>query len=122
MRRASLPSALPFREMERLEMPQQLLFLEFNEINFESVAYYADRGFLPNLQRLIEENGWATTTSEQTYDDIEPWIQWVTAHTGKSLAEHRVFRLGDIVKCESPQIWECLEAHGLRVGAVGPMN
>ncbi len=103
-------------------MAKQLLFLEFNEINLESVRYYADRGLLPNLHALIENNGWAITTSEQRYEDIEPWIQWVTAHSGKSLDEHRVFRLGDIVQHELPQIWESLEAHGLRVGALGPMN
>jgi hypothetical protein len=103
-------------------MGEQLLFLEFNEINLDSVRYYADRGLLPNLHRLIENNGWATTTSEQRYEDVEPWIQWVTAHSGRSLAEHRVFRLGDIVQHELPQIWESLEARGVRVGALGPMN
>jgi hypothetical protein len=103
-------------------MDQQLLFLEFNEVNLESVRYYADRRRLPNLHGLIESNGWATTTSEQRYEDVEPWIQWVTAHSGRSLDEHRVFRLGDIVQHELPQIWESLEARGLRVGALGPMN
>jgi hypothetical protein len=103
-------------------MAQQLLFLEFNEINLESIRYYTARQLLPNLRRLIENNGWASTTSEQRYEDVEPWIQWVTAHTGKSLQEHQVFRLGDIVQHELPQIWESLETHGLRVGALGPMN
>jgi hypothetical protein len=55
-------------------MAQQLLFLEFNEINLESLRYYADRRLLPKLHRLIENNGWATTTSEQRYEDVEPWI------------------------------------------------
>ncbi len=103
-------------------MDQQLLFLEFNEINLEGIRYYAARGLLPNLHTLIENNGWATTASEQRYEDVEPWIQWVTAHSGKSLAEHGVFRLGDIIDHEVPQIWESLEARGLRVGALGPMN
>jgi len=103
-------------------MDQQLLFLEFNEVNLESVRHYADHRLLPNLHGLIESNGWATTTSEQRYEDVEPWIQWVTAHSGRSLDEHRVFRLGDIVQHELPQIWESLEARGLRVGALGPMN
>jgi len=103
-------------------MDQQLLLLEFNEVNLESVRYYAERRLLPNLHRLIENNGWATTTSEQRYEDVEPWIQWVTAHSGRSLEEHRVFRLGDIVQHELPQIWEFLEGRGLRVGALGPMN
>jgi hypothetical protein len=103
-------------------MGQQLLFLEFNEINLDSVRDYADRRLLPNLQRVLQNNGWATTTSEQRYEDVEPWIQWVTAHSGRSLEEHGVFRLGDIVHHELPQIWESLEAQGLRVGALGPMN
>ena len=103
-------------------MTQQLLFLEFNEINLEGITYYGDRGLLPNLKKLIDGNGWATTTSEESYEDIEPWIQWVTAHTGKSLSEHHVFRLGVIVDHDVMQIWECLEARGLRVGALGPMN
>ena len=103
-------------------MAQQLLFLEFNEINFESVAFYGARGRLPNLQRLIGDNGWHTTTSEQRYEDLEPWIQWVTAHTGLTLEQHGVFRLGDIVQRDIPQIWELLEALGLKVGAISPMN
>src|ERR1700739_3266039 len=103
-------------------MAQQLLFLGFNEINFEGVRHYTARGFLPNLKNLIESNGWAITSSEDRYENIEPWIQWVTAHTGKTLGEHCVFRLGDIVDHELPQIWECLEARGFRVGAIGPMN
>ncbi|WP_116812555.1 hypothetical protein [Steroidobacter cummioxidans] len=103
-------------------MPQQLLFLEFNEINFEGIEYYCKQGALPNLNRLIADHGWTKTLSEQRYEELEPWIQWVTAHTGKTLAEHGVFRLGDITKHDLPQIWERLEEHGLRVGAISPMN
>lgn len=103
-------------------MREQLLFLELNEINFESIAFYCGRGLLPNMADLLAKHGWATTRSETRYDDIEPWIQWVTAHTGLSLAEHGVFRLGDIVKHDLAQIWEVLEELGLRVGAISPMN
>lgn len=103
-------------------MPQQLLFLELNEINFDYVSAYVGRGGLPNLGRLIRRNGMAQTVSEQRYEDLEPWIQWVTAHTGMALAEHGVFRLGDIVHRDIPQIWEQLEGHGLSVGAISPMN
>ena len=103
-------------------MPQQLLFLELNEINFDYVASYVGRGELPYLGRLIRRNGVARTVSEQRYEDLEPWIQWVTAHTGMTLATHGVFRLGDIAKKDLAQIWEQLEGHGLRVGAISPMN
>lgn len=100
----------------------RLLLLELNEINFDHVQAYVRRGELPVLGRLIRDHGVAETTSERSYEELEPWIQWVTAHTGLALSEHRVFRLGDIVKHEIPQIWELLEAQGLRVGAVSPMN
>lgn len=103
-------------------MAQQLLFLELNEVNAEAIGYYTERGHLPNFRRLVAEHGWSTTTSEARYDELEPWIQWVTAHTGLTLAEHGVFRLGDIVSRDLPQIWERLEREGLIVGAVSPMN
>lgn len=103
-------------------MTQQLLFLELNEINFETVAFYCKRGRLPHLNRLIDAHGFQTTLSEQRYEDIEPWIQWVTAHTGLTLAQHGVFRLGDIVAKDIPQIWEQLEERGFVVGAISPMN
>jgi hypothetical protein len=99
-----------------------LLLLELNEINFDHVRAYVERGELPVLGRMIEEHGIAETKSETDYEELEPWIQWVTAHTGLTLAEHRVFRLGDIVKHDLVQIWEHLEGHGLKVGAVSPMN
>lgn len=103
-------------------MQTQLLLLELNEVNFEFIEKYAARGVLPHLARLIDRHGYQHTTSEERYEELEPWIQWVTAHTGRSFAEHRVFRLGEIVAHDIPQIWELLEQEGLRVGAVSPMN
>jgi hypothetical protein len=101
---------------------RQLLLLELNEVNFDYVMRYCEQGALPNLRRLVQQHGVCKTQSERKYEELEPWIQWVTAHTGKTLAEHGVFRLGDIVKHEIPQIWELLEERGLRVGAISPMN
>lgn len=101
---------------------RSLIFLELNEVNLDFVRAYAREGRLPAFARLLDAHGFVTTESEKSYDELEPWIQWVTAHTGKTYAEHRVFRLGDIVNHDLPQVWECLEARGLRVGAVSPMN
>lgn len=101
---------------------EQLLFLELNEVNFESLEFYTRRGLLPNFKAFFDAHGYGATTSEADYDHWEPWIQWVTAHTGLDYAEHGIFRLGDIVETEIPQIWEQLEAEGYRVGAISPMN
>ena len=103
-------------------MASQLLLLELNEVNFDFVESYAAAGKLPVVGSLIRRHGVSRTTSEHSYERLEPWIQWVTAHTGLSFAEHGVFRLGDIVKHDIPQIWEALESRGFSVGAISPMN
>lgn len=99
-----------------------LIFLELNEVNFEFIEHYCRRGELPAFARLLQTQGYARTASETVYEQIEPWIQWFTVHTGKSYAEHRVFRLGDGPRSGLPQIWEELARRGLRVGAFSPMN
>lgn len=103
-------------------MTSKIFLLELNEINFDFVQKYVGQGRLPNFAQIIREHGIIKTTSEERYEELEPWIQWVTAHTGKSFAEHGVFRLGDIVDFDIEQIWEFLEQRGLLVGAISPMN
>ncbi|WP_019570874.1 hypothetical protein [Thioalkalivibrio sp. ALE11] len=98
------------------------LLLGLNEINFDYVRRYVERGYLPGFARLLREHGLLHTHAEDRYEWLEPWIQWVTVHTGRSYEEHGVFRLGDIVESEVPQLFEQLEARGLSVGAVSPMN
>lgn len=99
-----------------------LILLELNEVNFEYVKFYVAKGRLPGFSALIEQHGVSETVSEHSREHLEPWIQWVTAHTGKTYAEHRVYRLGDIVDHDIPQIWEILEECNVKVGAISPMN
>jgi len=104
-----------------MKQSRQLLFLELNELNFDAIEKYIARGDLPHFADLFRR-GYSRTTSETEYEHLEPWIQWVTAHTGQSFDKHRIFRLGDIVQHDIPQIWEILEDRGLKVGAISPMN
>lgn len=102
---------------------KRLILLELNEINFDVVEKYisSEPDRFPALKKLI--SGPRTcTTSEQNYEELEPWIQWPSVHTGKTYAEHGVFRLGDMVGSKVPQIFEQLESAGYKVGAVSAMN
>jgi hypothetical protein len=100
-----------------------LILLELNEINFSIVKEYMDSDpmLFPGLRRLM---GFKVvhTTSEPRYHNIEPWIQWVSVHTGLTYEQHRIFRLGDIVGSGVPQIYESLERQGVSVGCISPMN
>ena len=104
-------------------MRKSTVLLGLNELNFEFIRYYADRGLLPNFVKLFRSQPPIQTISEEKYELLEPWVQWVTIYTGKKYDGHKVFRLGDIVdRPELSQIFEELEAAGLSVGAVSPFN
>jgi hypothetical protein len=103
-------------------MAPQILVLELNEVNFEAVQRYTASGLMPNFAAFFDKHGFVQTTSERHDEELEPWIQWVTAHTGLPLSEHGVFRLGDIVNSDFEQIWERLADYGVSVGAISPMN
>lgn len=103
-------------------MRRQVLVLELNELNFDAVDAYHSSGRLSYFRKLIDRHGLIRTGSEQRYELLEPWIQWVTAHTGMPYEQHRVFHLGDMAHADFEQVWERLERQGVRVGAVSPMN
>ena len=100
---------------------KKLIFLELNELNFDIAKEYIVSENLNNLKKIISGN-FIETNSESDYALLEPWIQWVTIHTGLRANEHKVFRLGDVVDREIPQIFEEVENKGYTVGAIMPMN
>lgn len=104
-------------------MQKKVILLGLNEINFDFIEAYIAKGYLPNFKTLFEKNGYIQTTSENEYKLLEPWIQWVTIHTGKTYAEHKIFRLGDIIgRNDLEQLWEIAEKKSLSVAAVSPFN
>tara|TARA_B100000787_G_C16197127_1_gene301781 strand:+ start:3525 stop:4820 length:1296 start_codon:yes stop_codon:yes gene_type:complete len=102
-------------------MKKNLIFIELNEINFDLIKEYKknynfkffDDDFFSKL---------SNTKSEDIYENIEPWIQWVSIHTGLTAQEHDISRLGDIVDKNFEQIFEKIEKKGYEVGAICPMN
>ena len=99
-----------------------VLVLEFNELNLEAVKRMVGCGRLPNFAKLMQAGVVVKTTVEEEYVKLEPWIQWVSAHTGKRQDQHKAFNLSDIQHSNVRQIWEVLDAQGVACGVVSPMN
>ncbi|WP_375402723.1 hypothetical protein [uncultured Sphingomonas sp.] len=99
-----------------------LMCLQLNELNFPFIADYAQRGLLPNFKEFFNRHGFVETVSEHEHRLANPWIQWPTVHTGLDYADHKVFRLGDIVKTNHPDIYQELERHGVKVAALSVFN
>ena len=98
------------------------ILLGLNELNFEYIKFYSNKGLLPNFKTIFNNYKVVETQSEDEYKLLEPWIQWATVHTGKTFAEHQIFRLGDIVNYKEEQLFEFIESRGYSVGAVSPFN
>lgn len=101
-----------------------LIFIQMNEINFDIVNKYRNYENLPNFDKLFSDFQAIDTFSENEYENLEPWIQWVSFNTGLSFKEHGVHKLGDIVHCPESlvQIFEKVERIGYKIGAISPMN
>ena len=100
---------------------KKLIFIQLNEVNLDFVKKYGSKfnfKFFNNsfFERLKK------TYSEKEYHLLEPWIQWVSIHTGKTAEEHKVFRLGDIKNLYQEQIFENIEKKNKSVGVICAMN
>ena len=101
---------------------KKLIVLEINELNFDLVKQYLVKHSLPGFKDLFNSFDVVETYAESSYVELEPWIQWVSVHTGKTYAEHNIFRLGDGANLDIPLVFEKIEKKGLKVGAISPMN
>jgi len=100
-----------------------VLLLELNEFNPELMQQAAEKLDTPHLKKLLFLKKTFTTTdnSEERFG-LDPWIQWVSIHTGKTYPEHGVHHLADLATLPYPQIWESLGQAGYRCGVWGAMN
>lgn len=103
-------------------MPPSVIVLEFNELCPGLMGDFIERGHLPNFARLRRESHNYVTDAEERPPNLEPWIQWVTVHTGLPFEEHGVFDLDDGHKLTTPRLWDIVSDSGRRVWVCGSMN
>ena len=99
-----------------------VIVLEFNELSPVLMQRFIDAGHLPGFRRLRDESGVWTTEAGERPPFLEPWIQWITVHSGQRYAEHGVFNLDEGHRATAPRIWDVLSAAGLDSWICGSMN
>lgn len=105
-----------------MNLNKSVISLEFNELSPSLMQRFIKQGKLPNFQRLYKQSEVYTTDAEEKPPFLEPWIQWVTVHSGIPYSEHQVFLLDEGYKLKSKSIWDILSDAGLRVWICGSMN
>lgn len=99
-----------------------VILLEFNELTPSLMHRFIGEGKLPNFARLYREAKIYTTDAGEEGLKLNPWIQWVTVHSGLPFSEHGVFYLSDGHKLKQKCIWDILSDTKLRVWVCGSMN
>jgi len=103
---------------------KDLTLIQLNELNFDIVKKYIERNpkKLKTFSYLVSKFNYRETHSEKEYKLLEPWIQWVSAYTGKDAKDHSMFHIGDTKNLNKETIFDYLEKKNIEQGMISPMN
>ena len=86
-------------------MPKRMLLLELNEFNKDLLISMARKYNLRNIKAILDLNKIQTFSTEfAEHHGLDPWVQWVSIHTGVPKSIHGIKRLGDITNLKHLQI------------------
>ncbi len=101
-----------------------MLIIELNEFDPVFLKENAKELNLKNILYFFNLNHSETYTNEKKeHQGLDPWVQWVSIHTGKPFSQHKVKRLGQTSSQKEEQIWERIfKVSSLKWGVWGAMN
>ncbi len=105
---------------------KKVLLLELNEIHWRIVDRLIEQrgsGFLPNFEKLRKEGAWAVQSAVERAPLLDPWITWVTLHTGVPPAVHGASVLEQsAASLRAPRTWQYAATAGRKVGVFGSIS
>lgn len=102
---------------------RKVLLLEFNEINWTVADPLIKKGKLPNLAAMCAQGTKASPVATERPPYLDPWITWITLHTGVPREMHGASVLGQdshtiTAKCS----WQYAAEAGRSVGVFGSIG
>jgi len=101
---------------------EDVIVLEFNELCPHFMEEFIGQGKLPNFKRLRDTSVALVTDADEAPPRLEPWIQWISIHSGLKAEEHKIFDLGEGRKLTAPCVAKLISDQGIPVGILGSMN
>ena len=101
---------------------QRVILLEFNELSPTLMDRFIDMGQLPNFKRLRDQSQVLITEASERGFELNPWVQWVTVHSGLNYADHRLIELDEGPLLKQPRVWDVVSQSGRPVWLCGSMN
>jgi len=109
-----------------MAVANKVLLLEFNEINWAVIdRLIAQRGerFLPHFAKLRQQGTWCVQSAIERSPLLDPWITWVTLHTGVTPQVHGASVLeqsSDTIQAK--RTWQYAHEAGRSVGIFGSIS
>ncbi len=97
-----------------------VIFLELNELCPPILDRMMAKGELPNFKKLHARSDVHVTWTDD--EDLEPWVQWVTLHTGKKQDVHGAKELDEGYRIDLPRFWDTMSENGVSTLVFGSMN
>ncbi len=102
---------------------KRILLIEFNELSPRLLAKWMASGDLPNFSKFYQSSeSYITKPDVEDAENLEPWVQWYSLHTGLSYDQHGVADLTDGPKRNDMALYDTLLDAGRKVGCGGSMN
>lgn len=101
---------------------RRVLLLEFNELSPDLMNRFMAEGHLPNFKRFHDESHVFITEATERGWELNPWVQWVTVHSGLDYRAHGIIELDEGDKLKAKRIWDIVSEAGLKVCVCGSMN
>ena len=101
-----------------------MLIIELNEFDPNYLKKVSKELNLENIQKIFKLKHSNTFTDEEDeHQGLDPWVQWVSIHSGKPYKEHQISRLSETQKQDFKQIWNVAgENKNYSCGIWGVMN
>lgn len=102
---------------------RKVLLLEFNEITWTVADRFMRDGKMPNLARMRAEGTAAAPEALERPPFLDPWISWVTVHTGVDRSVHGAMVLEqDLNTIRAKRTWDYALDAGKSVGVFGSVG
>jgi hypothetical protein len=81
------------------------------------------KGKLPNFARVMREGAWGQPEALERYPHLDPWVTWVTLHTGVDRSVHGATVLEqDQATIKAKRTWDYAIEAGKSVGIFGSIS
>jgi hypothetical protein len=79
-------------------------------------------GWLPAFQCLHDQSLVYTTMAKERAPYLDPWIQWLTVHTGLNHDQHGIDKLNEGHTCGARRVWDVISEYGGTAWVCGSMS